>query len=157
MSENGRSRRNGGFDEDSAQIHEHQKKQDEEAQLEKIKGIDRNQPNTYEDFATVVVAEKALADAMDVLEKAEAALENAGAEVGPAKDAYNKAEREYLMALSDYAALESVVTAETETVSDNQPKTGDTSDVAAAAAMMGAALLTAAAISRRKTTFDDID
>lgn len=36
MSENGRSRRNGGFDEDSAQIHEHQKKQDEEAQLEKI-------------------------------------------------------------------------------------------------------------------------
>ena len=36
MSENGRPRRNGGFDEDSAQIHEHQKKQDEEAQLEKI-------------------------------------------------------------------------------------------------------------------------
>lgn len=36
MSENGRSRRNGGFDEDSAQIQEHQKKQDEEAQLEKI-------------------------------------------------------------------------------------------------------------------------
>jgi len=37
MSENGRSRRKGGFDEDSAQIHEHQKrKQDEEAQLEKI-------------------------------------------------------------------------------------------------------------------------
>lgn len=36
MSENGRSRRNGGFDEDSAQIHEHQKKQDEETQLEKI-------------------------------------------------------------------------------------------------------------------------
>ena len=35
MSENGRSRRNGGFDEDSAQIHEHQN-QDEEAQLEKI-------------------------------------------------------------------------------------------------------------------------
>ena len=36
MSENGRSRRNGGFDEDSAQIHEHQKKQDEETQFEKI-------------------------------------------------------------------------------------------------------------------------
>ncbi|MBR2489955.1 MAG: hypothetical protein IKB65_00530 [Ruminiclostridium sp.] len=36
MSENGRSRRNGGFDGDTAQNQTHQKKQDEEAQLEKI-------------------------------------------------------------------------------------------------------------------------
>ena len=36
MSENGRSRRNSGSDGDPAQIQEHRKKQDEEAQLEKI-------------------------------------------------------------------------------------------------------------------------
>ena len=36
MSENGRSRRNGGFDGDTAQNQTHQKKQDEETQLEKI-------------------------------------------------------------------------------------------------------------------------
>jgi len=36
MSEHGSSRRNGGFDGESAQIQRHQKKQDEEAQLKKI-------------------------------------------------------------------------------------------------------------------------